>query len=154
MYQNKYFEEEINKELDEGLEISKLINDNITIQEKQLINIDDSLGKINYYNNQGKRILKRMSNLIYRIFNKSNNSDKKNINNNSISTENYKIENDNQEIKNDIESKIILLKKNAINTGISLEKQNTLLDSIDLKIYNNNVKINKNIEDVNNLLLK
>lgn len=154
MYQNKYFEEEINKELDEGLEISKLINDNITIQEKQLINVDDSLGKINYYNNQGKRILKRMSNLIYRIFNKSNNSDKKNINNNSISTENYKIENDNQEIKNDIESKIILLKKNAINTGISLEKQNTLLDSIDLKIYNNNVKINKNIEDVNNLLLK
>ena len=147
MYQNKYFEEEINKELDEGLEISKLINDNITIQEKQLINVDDSLGKINYYNNQGKRILKRMSNLIYRIFNKSNNSDKKNINNNSISTENYKIENDNQEIKNDIES-------NAINTGISLEKQNTLLDSIDLKIYNNNVKINKNIEDVNNLLLK
>merc|ERR1711935_1185205 len=151
---NSNFELELNIHLDEGIFLSDSIHNNIYSQKIQIENIDKSLDNINCYNKKAKQIINRMSS----FFNKMDNSEKiekDNKKNDSliyISTTNQNNIQDNIIDETIINSKINHIKNISIEIGKSLEKQNNILDTIDLKIFNNKSKINKNIIQVKKLL--
>ena len=135
--------------LNENLEIANRTLEVLSNQERQLINVEDSLFNIEYYSKKSKDILKRMEGFFKRLWYRPVDVDET-IDYNVIQMD--EVNRVNIDKNEDFITKLEKLKDVGLKIGESLDKQNIILDKLDVETDKNKSFISKNNRKINNLL--
>ena len=135
--------------LNENLEIANRTLEVLSNQERQLTNMEDSLFNIEYYSKKSKDILKRMEGFFKRLWYRPVEVDET-IDYNVIQMDEVNQVNLDKNI--DFMGKLEEIKGVGLKIGESLDRQNIILDKLDMDADKNKSFIDKNNRKINNLL--
>ena len=135
--------------VEENLQIAKETLNQLKHQDEQLNSVNNSLFNIEYYSQKSKDILKRMEGFFKRLWYRPVEVDET-IDYNVIQMDEVNQVNLDKNI--DFMGKLEEIKGVGLKIGESLDRQNIILDKLDMDADKNKSFIDKNNRKINNLL--